>query len=76
LGKAAPEVTNAGYVTLIASAAAIGGFLFGYDSAVINGAVPGTQATFKSGSAARGFAVASILIGCAIGAPPPWQPSS
>jgi sugar porter (SP) family MFS transporter len=68
LGKVAPEVVNSGYVTLIASAAAIGGFLFGYDSAVINGAVPGIQATFQSGSAATGFAVASILIGCAIGA--------
>ncbi len=62
------EVINVGYVTLVAGAAAIGGFLFGYDSAVINGAVPGIQATFKSGSAATGFAVASILIGCAIGA--------
>jgi hypothetical protein len=40
LGKAAPEVIDAGYVTLIASAAAISCFLFGYDSAVINGAVP------------------------------------
>jgi MFS transporter, SP family, sugar:H+ symporter len=57
LGKAEPEVVNAGYVTLIASAAAIGGSLFGYDSAVINGAVPGIQATFHSGSAATGFAV-------------------
>jgi len=66
--RAGPEVINAGYVTLVAGAAAIGGFLFGYDSAVINGAVPGIQATFKSGSAATGFAVASILIGCAIGA--------
>ena len=65
---AGPEVIDVGYVTLVAGAAAIGGFLFGYDSAVINGAVPGIQATFKSGSAATGFAVASILIGCAIGA--------
>jgi SP family sugar:H+ symporter-like MFS transporter len=55
-------------VACIAAAAAIGGFLFGYDSAVINGAVPGIQATFRSGSAATGFAVASILIGCALGA--------
>jgi MFS transporter, SP family, sugar:H+ symporter len=62
------EVINVGYVTAVAGAAAIGGFLFGYDSAIINGAVPGIQATFKSGSAATGFAVASILIGCAIGA--------
>ena len=66
--EAGREVINVGYVTLVAAAAAIGGFLFGYDSAVINGAVPGIQATFKSGSAATGFAVASILIGCAIGA--------
>jgi len=65
---AGPVVIHTGYATLVACAAAIGGFLFGYDSAVINGAVPGIQATFQSGSAATGFAVASILIGCAIGA--------
>ncbi len=64
----APEVIAVGRATLIAAAAAIGGFLFGYDSAVINGAVPGIQATFKTGSGATGFAVASILIGCALGA--------
>ena len=56
---------NVGYVTRVAASAALGGFLFGYDSAVINGAVPGIEATFKSSSAATGFAVASILLGCA-----------
>ncbi len=59
---------NVGHVTLVAASAALGGFLFGYDSAVINGAVPGIEATFHSGSAATGFAVASILLGCALGA--------
>ncbi|MFD6098788.1 MFS transporter, partial [Nocardiopsis flavescens] len=33
-----------GKVTMIAAAAAMGGFLFGYDSAVINGAVDAIQA--------------------------------
>jgi len=59
---------NIAYATLVAGGAALGGFLFGFDSAVINGAVPGIQAAFKSGSAGTGFAVASILLGCAAGA--------
>jgi SP family sugar:H+ symporter-like MFS transporter len=56
------------YVTLIAGAAALGGFLFGFDSAVINGAVSGIQSGFGSSSVGTGFAVASILLGCAVGA--------
>jgi SP family sugar:H+ symporter-like MFS transporter len=56
------------YVTLIAGAAALGGFLFGFDSAVINGAVGGIQTGFGSSSVGTGFAVASILLGCAVGA--------
>ena len=56
------------YVALIAGAAALGGFLFGFDSAVINGAVSGIQAGFGSSSVGTGFAVASILLGCAAGA--------
>jgi SP family sugar:H+ symporter-like MFS transporter len=60
--------TNLLYVTLIAGAAALGGFLFGFDSAVINGAVSGIQAGFRSSSVGTGFAVASILLGCAVGA--------
>jgi len=56
------------YVAFLAATAALGGFLFGFDSAVINGAISGLQHTYGSTSAGTGFAVASILIGCAIGA--------
>jgi SP family sugar:H+ symporter-like MFS transporter len=57
-----------GYVVFIAAAAAMGGFLFGYDSSVINGAVTGIQKHFNVGSNATGFAVASALLGSAVGA--------
>ena len=36
-------------VVMIASVAAVGGFLFGYDTAVINGAVGALEATFQAG---------------------------
>lgn len=55
-------------VTQFAGAAAIGGFLFGFDSAVVNGAVLGIERTFHTSSVGTGFAVASILLGCACGA--------
>ncbi|MFF1668723.1 sugar porter family MFS transporter [Nocardiopsis flavescens] len=57
-----------GKVTMIAAAAAMGGFLFGYDSAVINGAVDAIQARFQVSSATLGFTVASALLGSAVGA--------
>ena len=56
------------YVIAIASVAAIGGFLFGFDSGVINGAVDAISKSFGTQSAATGFAVASVLLGCAVGA--------
>ncbi|MGH9375061.1 MAG: sugar porter family MFS transporter [Terriglobia bacterium] len=56
------------YVSWLAGTASLGGFLFGYDSAVINGAVSGIQRGFHSTNAATGFEVASILLGCALGA--------
>ncbi|WNG85546.1 sugar porter family MFS transporter [Mycobacterium sp. ITM-2016-00317] len=52
----------------IASVAALGGLLFGYDSAVINGAVDSIQEDFDIGNASLGFAVASALLGAAAGA--------
>ncbi|MEP6560953.1 MAG: MFS transporter, partial [Nakamurella sp.] len=55
-------------VVRIASVAALGGFLFGYDSAVINGAVAAINTQFGTDAAALGFAVASALLGAAAGA--------
>jgi SP family sugar:H+ symporter-like MFS transporter len=55
-------------VILVSSAAALGGFLFGYDSAVINGAVGAIAIHFHAGSAALGLTVASALLGAAAGA--------
>ncbi len=55
-------------VILISTVAAIGGFLFGFDSGVINGAVDALQLAFGSSSIASGFNVASMLLGCAAGA--------
>ncbi len=52
----------------IAGVAALGGFLFGYDSAVINGAVSAIESHFEVSSEALGFAVASALLGAAVGA--------
>jgi sugar porter (SP) family MFS transporter len=52
----------------IASVAALGGLLFGYDSAVINGAVDSIQEDFGIGNTELGFAVASALLGAAAGA--------
>ncbi len=55
-------------VVRIASVAALGGLLFGYDSAVINGAVAAIEHEFDVASAPLGFAVASALLGAAAGA--------
>ena len=64
----APPATVAPRIVFIAAAAALGGFLFGYDSAVINGAVTGVQHDFKVGSGTTGFMVAAALPGAAAGA--------
>ncbi|OIJ65940.1 sugar porter family MFS transporter [Streptomyces mangrovisoli] len=56
------------HVIFIAAAAAMGGFLFGYDSAVINGAVEAIRDRYDIGSAALAQVIAIALIGCAIGA--------
>jgi SP family sugar:H+ symporter-like MFS transporter len=48
--------------------AALGGFLFGYDSAVINGAVKAITAHFVVSAGVLGFTVASALLGAAAGA--------
>ncbi|MFE7895236.1 sugar porter family MFS transporter [Streptomyces sp. NPDC057412] len=57
-----------GHVVFVTAAAAMGGFLFGYDSAVINGAVEAVRDRYDVGSAVLAQVIAIALIGCAIGA--------
>ncbi|WP_372014845.1 sugar porter family MFS transporter [Pseudoxanthomonas sp. 10H] len=66
--SAAQSGENTPFIILISCVATIGGFLFGFDSGVINGTVDGLQQAFGSSKAALGFEVASMLLGCAIGA--------
>ncbi|HYX18363.1 MAG TPA: MFS transporter, partial [Nostoc sp.] len=56
------------YVILIAGAAALGGFLFGFDTAVINGAVGAIATAFNANSVEIGLAVSLALLGSAVGA--------
>ncbi len=56
-----------GKVILLSLIAALGGFLFGYDSGVINGTVDALQIAFDSDAVGTGFNVASMLLGCMIG---------
>lgn len=55
-------------VIAISIAAAIGGFLFGFDTAIINGAVDPIETTFGLSSFALGVVVAITLFGAALGA--------
>ena len=55
-------------IIIVSCVATIGGFLFGFDSGVINGTVDGLQSAFNSDNAGTGFNVSSMLLGCAVGA--------
>ncbi len=59
---------NIQFIILICLVSTIGGFLFGFDSGVINGTIDGLSAAFGSNDIGTGFNVASMLLGCAIGA--------
>jgi sugar porter (SP) family MFS transporter len=59
---------NTAYVSTIASGAALGGLLFGYDWAVIGGAKPFYEAHFQLTSAEIiGWANSCALVGCLVG---------
>ncbi len=66
--SARPAIENTLYIFLISVVAALGGFLFGFDSGVINGTVEGLAIALQSDSIGSGFNVASMLLGCAMGA--------
>jgi SP family xylose:H+ symportor-like MFS transporter len=58
----------AAYATFLSSVAALGGLLFGYDTAVIAGAIGFLRTHFGLNAAETGFAASSALIGCILGA--------
>jgi SP family arabinose:H+ symporter-like MFS transporter len=59
---------NKGFIIKVSGIAALGGLLFGFDTAIISGAIPGITAYFKLDEYMLGWAVSSILVGCAAGA--------
>src|SRR5690625_7695913 len=73
-GGSSPDSPSGGSAALnpkvlgVSIAAAVGGFLFGFDTSVINGAVNALSDEFSLGAGLTGFAVSSALIGCAVGA--------
>lgn len=63
-----PTAPTHSKVVGLAIAGAVGGFLFGFDSSVVNGAVDAIRTDFSLGEGLTGFAIAIALIGCAVGA--------
>ena len=55
--------TNTGYVAFLSVVAAIGGILFGYDTAVISGTVTGVSAQFGLDAMQQGWFVGCALVG-------------
>jgi MFS transporter, SP family, xylose:H+ symportor len=60
--------TNKIFVSVVSCIAALGGLLFGYDTAVISGAIGFLQSHFNLSPAATGWAASCALAGCVLGA--------
>ncbi len=61
------EKGSPSYIALVTVVAALGGLLFGYDTAVIAGAIGFLQSHFALDPAMKGWAASSALLGCVIG---------
>ncbi len=55
------------YVTGLAIIASMGGFLFGYDTAVISGTIKFVTDQFHLDASGTGWYVSSALLGCLVG---------
>src|ERR1700753_4050504 len=62
------ERVDMAFIAAIVTVATIGGFMFGYDSGVINGTQKGLEAAFGLGRLGIGVNVGAILVGSSIGA--------
>lgn len=58
---------NSTYLVMITLIGAFGGLLFGYDTAVISGAIGFLESKFQLDSTMKGWAVSSAIVGCIIG---------
>jgi MFS transporter, SP family, xylose:H+ symportor len=58
---------NQGYILGISFISALGGYLFGFDFAVIAGALPFLKEQFAFNEYWEGFATASLALGCVVG---------
>jgi sugar porter (SP) family MFS transporter len=61
------SISKTRYVYAISTIAAIGGILFGYDTAVISGTTEALQSYFDLDDTTLGWIVSSALIGCIFG---------
>ena len=59
--------TNQSYLFFISLTAALGGFLFGYDTAVISGTISFVKTQFALNTGMEGWFVSSALVGCIAG---------
>ena len=64
---AAAPPSGRAFVNLIAASAAIAGFLFGFDTAVVNGGLVGLKADMHLGDAQVEIATSALLVGCVVG---------
>jgi SP family arabinose:H+ symporter-like MFS transporter len=69
------ESSRKNYVLLISSIAALGGLLFGFDTAVISGTTPFIKPYFGLDDIWLGWTVSSLLFGCIIGVISAGKPS-
>lgn len=67
-GHAVEVEANMTFVAAIVAVATLGGFMFGYDSGVINGTQKGLEQAFHSTQLGSGLNVGAVLLGCAFGA--------
>src|SRR5437763_14868540 len=68
ISKAPVQQGSARYIYLPALVAALGGLLFGFDSAVINGAIVFIKRQFMLSDSQTEIAASSLLLGCVVGA--------
>jgi SP family arabinose:H+ symporter-like MFS transporter len=62
------EQVSMKFVTLVSIVSALGGLLFGFDTAVVSGAVGFMEDRFDLSKLQVGWAVSSLIIGCIVGA--------